>query len=531
MKRLSRSLNSSRNTSRTTSRSSSVNSLLGEKDNTAEEMLNTDAIEIEAQMPTDVDEVPAYYKKFTMDHPLGSLILRMSTLNRELCKKLNHEPEDNPELNEVCKNFVDAIKLERSRTNNKVNKATINVEDTMLQKELNFHAVNASVQPPEYFSPVPILTTPKKMQDALKTFPSRDSQKFSGTKTDNILEFLHAMNTSQSIVGLSKSEFLQILQKCVSGKVYTLVSETINYGNDVNDVYHSLITLYDNRISSATARRLLLNYKATKGQNLTKVQAQVMEYCSRIASDLPIGDSRTHMFNIEANSGLVRCLPHQSSTIVTNQINSLAARLQRNPTYVELIKALHKYAETINLDLARNGANPSRQYHTTADIMAKANHKVYSIDKKNQKGNNQRNQHGPSNNRNQNSNNRYNKGSRGRNNYTPSRFSVNSMKLGDKNRVSEKYERAYNMNQGQRSKGGASEIKGRYCTLCGSRSHTADMICFRMRDSANRIIEVVPTYFPCEICLKKLGKKLYHPSNVCFSRDKSQDAENDNRTD
>ena len=293
-----------------------------------------------------------------------------------MCKKLNVKPEDKPELGEICKGFVEAIRLERNKTTSKVNRAATDIEESMLNKELNFHAVNASIQPPTNFSPIPVLTTPKKMQEALKTFPCWSKQKFTGEADSvNIIEFLQAMNTAQQIMHLSEPEFLLILQKCVSGKVYTLVSECVSYGNNVNDVFHSLLTLYDNRVSSGTARRLLMSYRAPRTQTLMKVQSQIMEYASRIASDLPQGESRTQMFNIESNNALIRALPHHSANVVTNTINNLAARLQRNPSYVEVIKALHKYAESINGDIARNGVVHNRN-HSEA---SRANFKVYGI--------------------------------------------------------------------------------------------------------------------------------------------------------
>lgn len=511
-RRLSRSAHSSQ----ASSRSSSAHSLdmegLFEVPQSKDIPLNTNMIEnIEENIPADVMDVPNYYKSYTMNHPLGNLILRMASINTELCKKLNVQSQDSPDLAEVCSKFTEFVKLERNKTASKISKVTDNIESSILGKELNFHAVNASVQPPDTFSPIPVLITSAKMQEAMKTFPAKTSQKFSGTSSGvNILEFLHAMNSAQGIMNLSRSEFLQMLQKCVSGKVYTLIAECITYGNDVGDVYHSLLTLYDNRISSATARKMLMTYKATKTQSLMKVQSIIMEYSSRIASDLPKGDSRTHMFNIEANSGLVRCLPHTSATLVTNVINSLAARLQRNPTFVEVIKSLHKYAEAINNDIARNGVLHNKLYNNPDTAEKLGRYRIYSIDRRNDRRDRSRNN---------------------RRNFKQVRntgrkfLNIRGINM-EKHRDSARHESSYNMSNNfnrnrmpnQNSK---PYFKGRYCSLCGSKSHTADQICFRMRDSSNRIVETVPTYFPCEICIKKLNKKLYHPESMCFSKDSS----------
>ena len=350
---------SSRAASRTSSETS-INSLGLDLENMMiEEAENNNDLatnqieEFEQHMPIDADLVPGYYKDFTIKHPLGNLILRMSSMNKELCKKLNIKTEDDPCLNEVCKKFTEAIRLERNRNISKFNKVSSEIEDNILNKELNFHAINASVQPPTQFSLIPVLTTPTRMQEALKTFPTKSSQKFSGTQgTVNILEFLHSLNTAQSIMNLSKKEFLQLMQKSVTGRVYNLVNECISYEHDIGDLYHSLLTLYDNRMTSDIARKTLMNYRAHRNQTLSKLQSQIMILASRIASQIPEGPSRTSMFNLEANNALIRSLPPNSATVVSNVINSLSAKLQKSPTYVQTIKCLTKYHDTINADIS-----------------------------------------------------------------------------------------------------------------------------------------------------------------------------------
>ena len=537
--KMSRSLPTSRSSSRTSSRSSSVNNLrLNETEGIdllgmglENEPDDINLHEFESSMPADTDHVPEYYRKFTESHPLGNLLLRMSAMNNELCRKLKVESVDQPDLKETCIRFMEAMKLEKDMINSRVSKATKGIENSILNKELNYHSVNASVQPPVYFSSEAVITTGRKLQDVLKTFPTKSTERFNGTAQGiNVLEFLHAMNSAQAIMKLSKEEFLQILLKCVSGKVYTLVSECVNYGNDVGDVYHSLITLYDTRMTSADARKMLMNFRAMRNQSLMKVQSQVMEYASRVASDLPVGSSRTHMFNIEANNGLVRCLPHNSATIVSNVINSLCARLQRNPSYVEVIKTLHKYADTINQDIARNGVHVSKNSHGNGySISSKSNFKVYSMEKRQARSDSTRGKHFRGNN-----NNREKSGAPTmRRHYTSNdskRFHVNAMNTYHKNRDVRGQDRTYNMNSDRNGfkKGQKSTFKGTYCSLCGSRSHSAENICFKMKDENSRVIEVVPTFYPCEYCLKNVGKKLFHPINLCFNK-REKERENKNQ--
>ena len=45
-----------------------------------------------------------------------------------------------------------------------------------------------------------------------------------------------------------------------------------------------------------------------------------------------------------------------------------------------------------------------------------------------------------------------------------------------------------------------------------------------MRDKNGKCVEVIPTYYPCEYCLKTTRKKLFHPKSMCFNmKDKQGD--------
>ena len=495
-----------RSTSRNTSRTSS-NLSLNELTDFNDENENVNVLNIETEnenpllnidlsepsIPVDTDEVTNYYKWFMANHPLGGLLLKLASLNIELCKKNNIPEKDTLDLGETCRDFVKAVHLERGKLTNKVASVTSDIENSILNKELNFHSVNASIVPPTKFSPAPVIVDSRKLNEVLKSFPSRTHQKFSGGAPNGvtILEFLQAMNTGQELMNLSRTEFLKILQKCVSGKVYNLVSECITYGTDISDLYHSLLTLYDTRISSANARKILASYKAPRNHTLTKVQSYILEVASRVASQIPPGPSRTAMFNLEANSALVRCLPSNSSILVTNITNTLTAKLQRLPSYVELTKSLTKYGDTINSDLERNGVMPTR---SNAKGYIRPDFKVYSMNRFNSR------QHEY--NRNGQSRNHANKG-----------LKVNAI-ANRKLKASPRNERAYNINKNYNS-----GRKNLYCSLCGDNNHTASNICYKMRDDNNRLIQVIPTYRHCEVCLEKLNKKLFHPASACISRE------------
>ena len=460
------------------------------------------AKEPQNELPANTEEVPSFYKNFTSNHPLGSLLLRLTSMNIELCKKANIPQQEIPDLAETCKDFVSAIRLERNKTHNNINNISSDIENSILNKELNYHSVNASIIPPTKFSPAPVIINASKLNEVLKAFPSKTNQKFNGLASGvNIVEFLNNMNTGQEIMCLSKNEFLQMLLRCVSGKVYNLLSETINHEKDVSNIYHSMMCMFDTRLSSSNARKVLTAYKANRTSSLTKVQSYILEVASRIASALPAGQSRTSMFNLEANSALVRCLPSNSSVLVNNIINGLTAKLQRHPTFIEVTKCLSKYSDTIDSDIEKNGAIPNRG-NNYVNMNSKSKYRVYSV----RNNGNFNRKH--ANNTNNNNYSNYNNNQRAQN---------RSMSFGNKKfRDSPKNEGAYNMNTNRQENKGKG---GKYCSLCGDKTHTAADLCYKMRDDQHRLIQVIPTYKHCEVCLQKKGRKLFHPSTACISSD------------
>ena len=57
----------------------------------------------------------------------------------------------------------------------------------------------------------------------------------------------------------------------------------------------------------------------------------------------------------------------------------------------------------------------------------------------------------------------------------------------------------------------------KYCSLCGTyNSHNASDLCFKMKDSNNKPIMIVPAQKACNICLKVKGVSLFHLEKFCF---------------
>ena len=466
------------------------------------------------------EDIPYSQRRAMVKHPLGSLLLKICAQNLELCNRLKIKNIDTVGLGECTAKFAESLKLDKAKLSKQIDSSSGKVEENILQKELSFNLLNAAVAAPTNYSEWPVLTTAEKLQSAVKTFPCRSGQRFDGTtKGVSVVEFLNSMNTAQEICQLSQAEFCRMLLKCVSGRVYGLVSECISYQHDVSDIYHSLLTLYDNRLSASTARKQLMSYKASRSDTLMKVQAYILELASRVASSLPEGPSRSSLFNLEANNGLLRCLPPSSTQIVQNTYNSLSARLGRLPTYVELTKSLVRFTESINEDIIMKGQLGAKAAYGTYDAnYPRKNYKVFAIEK--QYPSHRRKTFG---------------GGMHAQNFARGRGTAENTAFRQKTQVhavhvekgvNEKFNRnrPFELKSKGRANDRGMQKKKAYCSLCGATSHNASDVCYKMRNADGRVQEVIPSYYPCTICVKRDGKKLYHPEDYCFRKmqDKSE---------
>jgi hypothetical protein len=109
-------------------------------------------------------------------------------------------------VEELCSAFHNGIRLERAKLNNKFENTIADVERTLMDKELNHHAINSAVMPPTVFSNIPTLTSPQKLTDIIKISPK--VSKFSGNVHKNgqmsVIEILNALTAAQKQCNLSK---------------------------------------------------------------------------------------------------------------------------------------------------------------------------------------------------------------------------------------------------------------------------------------------------------------------------------------
>ncbi len=81
-----------------------------------------------------------------------------------------------------------------------------------------------------------------------------------------------------------------------------------------------------------------------KSSDFAKAEAHIEELATRVVSNMPAGVTREAAYNAEIITALTRSLPPQSSILVINTNNELAAKLGSNPTADQLSRKLNMYS-------------------------------------------------------------------------------------------------------------------------------------------------------------------------------------------
>ena len=439
-------------------------------------------------------------KELMLNHPLGKIVLNIAATSNEIARKSKHYGNI-LNLNNICDQFADSMQLDSKRfsqhadeNSKKLSEMQPDIEKALLNKELDFVHLNQSITPPTFAS-----VDTGKLQEASKVFPVK--HKFNGTNR-SILEFLQDVNFCQETCKLSEKEFLEMLLRCTTQKCYNILVQYMAIGFSTSDIYLSLLLLFDTRSTPTDCRKQLAQLTAHKSMNIIELQNKIMYLAGRTASDLPPGNARQSVYNLEACRALMSALPSQSSHLVTSKYNILTARLTTAPTFVQLLKILAPHQDLINQDIQNNGAVTHNAKHYTKNPANFVNRrgKIFTMDIQNQDrpegtaegaGNDIR---------------------------IRRRYGANKPLMGKKPQVFQRYNKDNNMRDAQRFNRDKNKMVNQGCSLCGGTNHTAASICYKMRTDSNKIVEVVPTYKACGTCEKILGKKLYHPAKFCISR-------------
>ena len=454
------------------SRSSSVSSVKSEPPNLGEREKNERGDDVINTERCD----DSLSKMITMTDPLGKLILEMASKQNELARK-SKSVASIINLNDICNVFVSTVEERKKIAEQTKNLDTLpsEIEKNILTKELNFAHLNQAIHPPEFAS-----ENTNKLAEAAKIFPVR--YKFTGTNR-SVLEFLEDLNFCQKSLKLSQSEFLDILLRCVTSKAYQTISEFVRLGYSVEDIYLNLILQFDNRATAQSCRKEIANLFVSKNSNLIDLQNHIMYLSSCISSQLPPGEARQNLYNLESCRALINALPTNSSHIVGSNYNIMTAKLGTAPSFIQLIRTLVPHHDSINNDISINGRATHLHSERRPRFHREARSKIFTLSTEMRSD---------------------------RRNVEKNLSSQNKRPFVNNIQRNAQHYRGNNNFEGRK--------EGKHCSLCGASNHTASQICYKMKTDSGRICEVVPSFKHCETCEKLMGKRLFHPPKFCINR-------------
>jgi len=487
---------------------------------------------------------------FTKSHPIGSLLLKMQTDITKLAV-LNKMKSMESNVKEICDEFHHGINLERANTCNTIAINNSSIEDKIISKELHAHRLENPIDPPKHFAPSPqLVDNPAKLNECFKVFPR--GNKFSGSNKEghmNIREFLTNLNLAQEQCRLSEQEFLARMLASSTAGAHELIQMWIDNGNNVAQIYESLLIHYDKRPSAEEAKASLFSYKVAKHEDLSKAEAKIMIWVGTAAKTVPAGPSRATFTNLEGCQSLIRALPDWSRINVSNLYESLSAKLGRSLTFTELHQALHALRPNIDKDIKQNGIDSQRppRYINNMNKGPQLRYNAFNINVKEgidtverrtfppKRSNTETSFtpkpiYRPSNRQQPNNRPRFSVSNRGKGGYNNNQTNRRSDNFGgafskfntgpERSRNNNNTNTYNNNNSYNRPRRGFQNrnINGG-CILCGYKNHKAET-CRNMKDDNGNIKGVIPGFGTCTKCPKEIKTRLNHPESLCPFRPK-----------
>jgi len=453
-----------------------------------------------------------FYISYVKSTPMGVVLIDLFMETLEIKKKLGiHQSRGSLKI--YCRQiyFADMAKkdMEKTKEAGMIAQTSDKVEKLLLNRELNAHALKPEIETPKFFSPSPTLHTISDRAEVNKIFPIRN--KFSGNSKESVLEFLETINLAQDICKLSKSEFLEYLKLCTTGRPNELIVNLLKAGEGLSSIYHNLVAQYDNRPSVSESKKQLNTYRAHKNETFSEVSSKIVQWAGRVSSELPSEEARNSLFNIETYQGLLNALPALSRTYIIDTNSNLTAKLGRQVTGGELIRGLHLYVTSINEDIQAHGAQPpsKNKFIDNSKTLGKF-----------QKGNYKGGKNYP----------QQQSLAQGGTNFPKANKVYNLEAKASETKVSNSNPR----NQGKVgqntgfNKGSSPQIANnsksnknpsypstKYCSLCGFKNHTASDVCRYMRDNNGNVVKIHPVKETCTGCPAHVSPRLHHPPSLC----------------
>jgi hypothetical protein len=491
------------------SRSPSVSSLLSAENDF---ISNPPGVEVQPPVEEYSYDVPPnneMHYRYTVGHPQGAALLKIIEDLTNIAKR-NNVKSMATNVDEFCTSFYNAMRLERAKTNQSIEQRNHEIEMNMVYKELNSHKINATIDPPDNFSAIPVITTATKLAEVNKVFPRQN--KFAGFAKDGgmgIVEFLNCLNTAQEQCKLSEPEFINRILAGSTGPAHDLILEWKANGMDAAAIYHNLLVNYDRRLTPEDARARLISYKVGRNGSLAEAESKIIRWIGRAAVTYPIGESRSSYYNLEGCNALIRALPPYSSQIANNLYSSLTAKLGRACTLLELSQGLNLHRSNIDKDIKEHGSQMMKtkpMHQTKIRFRTPVKYSVNSVEASPPT-------HNP----------KPIFKKRTENSYTPrpkplmknfqNKGNFSSRKINN-NRPS--WKKNTNFKRGNFSN---NRLQTNKCLQCGLRDHTSKD-CKNIRDDKGNPVQMISGYGVCSKCPRYIFPRLHHSEELCPYRPK-----------
>ena len=483
--------------------------------------------------------------------PQGSLsLLSLSTIYKDSLLST----EDRDRCIQHCRDFCEtrtkanretaqkfAEQLDKARA--QAYEAALKVQGESLTKAAIF--TDPDMMPPTDFPTNPSMSLVNdhdyiKIEKAVKHF-----KLFSGDSSYPIHEYFDQLSDAQSAFKLSEPDFKKVLKKTTTGRPHEQISQMIESKRTLEEIYRTLASQYDNRISANDAYQKLLNYKANKDTDLSMIFSDILTLANRAARETPL-ENRQTCIDSTSIEALMRALPAESEIRVKEIKSDLSAIHKRLPTFDEVTACINKQRDRIQADIAKNGTDQ---------------HNDVSINKSNKKGNKSSTNHFQG-------KNKFNHFNRKKVNAIKSAKATTNAPTDDaqpqvqyvhlvqspvalgqiatpavestpntgkkKSSKGQKQPKAevnaiqgkppngqHNRNKpGNKPNTGAKPLSR--CTHCNGRNHTAADVCFAMFTDSGAQTKQPPSNKPCKICKDEFKIELYHPETYCPWRNRAK---------
>lgn len=445
-----------------------------------------------------------------MTTPMGRTLLTLALYVKKNAAKTGTGHVD---IEDLMHNFAEQKLKESEQINKKV-------EDSIRELKGDFEKFldtneckrfdrSLPIHPPVEFATEKTVKTTDKERLCLAKFPTQ--HRFNGRSNNDITEHLYQIVQAQNEINLSYKEFLSYFIKTFAGEPHKLIREGLENGYTLEEVFELLFQLYGELLTANDAELILANFKAPKHLPLELLIKDIEQFTNRSVStfkELSDSSVQCQIYNVKGVQTLLRCLPEYSKQKATQVYELLQSRNPKEiPTLAKMRTKLMPYKASIDRDLKLNGIDRP-QYESIKRLREgdSQSHggrpsRPFSMQQRPQSAHNIRPY-------------RTQFSSKGPFRQTPYEPKYNAYPLrGIENHGRSRIQpRRFNVHK--------IELPGRQkCLLCGSGTHVAADLCLKMRDNRGRLARVTISSKPCEVCEKKEGMQLFHPSDYCFNRE------------